>query len=201
MTLGRTAEGKIKIKTDGTAGLRAVECGCCVAGPCIGFGMSEAGCPSFKDLTGATAITMTHVPAYGQTVTAYLNMIAPFSSVEYVIDDGWQGVSVSGGSGLCGANLGQIAYGNHRYARWYISRKDGECVCTIETGAYGGNGGDYSYGYQGNIIVPIANIFGTHTIPETGEGCTSVMDFDADGNLIDLSYCNPIEASSTVTIS
>ncbi len=29
MTLGRTSAGKIKIKTDGTAGLRAVECACC----------------------------------------------------------------------------------------------------------------------------------------------------------------------------
>lgn len=29
MTLGRTAENKIKIKTDGADGLRAVECACC----------------------------------------------------------------------------------------------------------------------------------------------------------------------------
>ena len=196
MTLGRTSAGKIKIKTDTPKGLRAVECACCNPGPCDG-------CPSFEDLTGATAITMTHVPTGGETVTAYLNMIDPFSSVEYSIPDptGWEDVSVSGGSGLCGAELRQIAYGNHRYARWWISRKDGECVVTFETGAYGGNGADYTSGWLGNITVPIANIFGTHTIPETGEGCYSVMDYDADGNLIDRSYCNPIEASSTVTIS
>ena len=36
MTLGRTAAGKIKIKTDGDAGLRAVECACCNPGPCGG---------------------------------------------------------------------------------------------------------------------------------------------------------------------
>ena len=29
MTLGRTSANKIKIKTDGEAGLRAVSCGCC----------------------------------------------------------------------------------------------------------------------------------------------------------------------------
>lgn len=29
MTLGRTSDNKIKIKTDGSAGLRAVSCGCC----------------------------------------------------------------------------------------------------------------------------------------------------------------------------
>lgn len=39
MTLGRTAEGKLKIKTDGTAGLRAVECGCCnpIISSCCAF--------------------------------------------------------------------------------------------------------------------------------------------------------------------
>jgi hypothetical protein len=31
MTLGRTSAGKIKIKTDGDDGLRAVECGCCAS--------------------------------------------------------------------------------------------------------------------------------------------------------------------------
>ena len=41
MTLGRT-EGLIKIKTDGTAGLRAVECACCNPGPC-------EGCPDLID--------------------------------------------------------------------------------------------------------------------------------------------------------
>ena len=47
MTLGRTSEGKIKIKTDGDAGLRAVECGCC--GPCNG-------CKSLKDFGFATSV-------------------------------------------------------------------------------------------------------------------------------------------------
>jgi hypothetical protein len=39
MTLGRTSAGKIKIKTDGDDGLRAVECACCNPGPC-------GGCPA-----------------------------------------------------------------------------------------------------------------------------------------------------------
>ena len=52
MTLGRTAAGKIKIKTDGTAGLRAVECGCCVAGPC-------GGCPALEDVLTSTSFLVT----------------------------------------------------------------------------------------------------------------------------------------------
>jgi hypothetical protein len=45
MTLGRTSAGKIKIKTDGEAGLRAVECACC--GPC-------GGCPTILGALPAT---------------------------------------------------------------------------------------------------------------------------------------------------
>jgi hypothetical protein len=43
MTLGRTSDNKIKIKTDSPKGLRAVECACCNPGPC-------GGCP---DLIGS----------------------------------------------------------------------------------------------------------------------------------------------------
>ena len=46
MTLGRTSAGKIKIKTDTPKGLRAVNCACCVTGPC-------SGCPYLKDLMPA----------------------------------------------------------------------------------------------------------------------------------------------------
>jgi hypothetical protein len=45
MTLGRTTENKIKIKTDG--GLRAVECACCNPGPC-------GGCPTILGALPAT---------------------------------------------------------------------------------------------------------------------------------------------------
>jgi len=65
MTLGRTSSGAIKIKTDGTAGLRAVECACCETGPCNfpsvclegypnnGWGGDENGCStSFLTIPG-----------------------------------------------------------------------------------------------------------------------------------------------------
>lgn len=42
MTLGRTSSNAIKIKTDGTAGLRAVECACC-GGECKRFLLSLLG--------------------------------------------------------------------------------------------------------------------------------------------------------------
>jgi hypothetical protein len=45
MTLGRTSDNKIKIKTDG--GLRAVECACCNPGPC-------GGCPTILGALPAT---------------------------------------------------------------------------------------------------------------------------------------------------
>lgn len=47
MTLGRTSDNKIKIKTDGEAGLRAVSCGCCNPGPC-------GGCPTILGALPAT---------------------------------------------------------------------------------------------------------------------------------------------------
>ena len=196
MTLGRTSAGKIKIKTDGTAGLRAVECACCNPPLC-------GGCGSFGDLTQATAITMTHVPTGGETVSLNFNMTAPFSSVGYVIEDGNEGVSVSGSSGDCGAGINQFAYGFGRYAALGISRNDdNECVATIQTGGGGGNGGDFSATWQGNITVPIANIFGTHMIPETGESCYATFEFDeVTQETIVINNCYPIEALSSVTIS
>jgi hypothetical protein len=45
MTIGRSAANSIKIKTDGEAGLRAVECACC--GPC-------GGCPPLSDVLPAS---------------------------------------------------------------------------------------------------------------------------------------------------
>jgi hypothetical protein len=146
---------------------------------------------------------MTHVPTGGETVSLNYNMTAPFSSVGYVIEDGWEGVSVSGSSGDCGASINQFAYGFSRYAALSISRNDDNvCVATIQTGGGGGNGGDFSATWQGKITVPIADIFGTHTVPETGEGCQAIFDFDeATQEMINVGSCYPIEASSIVTIS
>jgi hypothetical protein len=146
---------------------------------------------------------MTHVPTGGETVSLNFNMTAPFSSVGYVIEDGNQGTEVSGSSGDCGAIINQFAYGFVRYAALGISRNDDNvCVATIQTGGGGGNGSDFSAIWQGNITVPIANIFGTHTIPETGQECVAVFDFDeVTQETIVINNCSPIEASSTVTIS
>ena len=100
MTLGRTSAGKIKIKTDGAAGLRAVECACCVTGPC-------SGCPDLKDL----------MPAIGdppQKPTSF-NWEVTLSGASWIIgnDDGQITTpSIGGVVDLTQLNWqGQLAYG------------------------------------------------------------------------------------------
>jgi hypothetical protein len=50
MTLGRTSSGAIKIKTDGDAGLRAVECACC-GGGCVIPLSEQGGLEAYPDAT------------------------------------------------------------------------------------------------------------------------------------------------------
>ena len=190
MTLGRTAEGKIKIKTDGDAGLRAVSCGCCGQGPC-------GGCPTFEDLTGATSVGFSHRPTGGESVGGYFDMVDPFTAIEYVIEDGMQGTLVTGESSACGAQISQNAYGFTRSAYFQIWRQDDECVVLIVTSGEGGDGGLFSARWSGAITVPLSQIFGTHTVPETGLSCNA--EYDEYGN--DIGGCTQIYASSLVTIS
>ena len=198
MTLGRTAEGKIKIKTDGDAGLRAVSCGCCGQGPSGPCG----GCPTFEDLTGATSVSISYQPGVGDPVGGYFDMVDPFTVIEYVIDDGMQGVWVTGQSSACGAQISQSSNGFNYFANFGISLKDNVCVASISSGVSGGNGGDYSMYLMGSITVPVSQLLGTHTITETGQSCYATLDFDeVTQETIVTNNCYPIEASSTVTIS
>jgi hypothetical protein len=198
MTLGRTEAGLIKIKT-GDSGLRAVSCGCCggqgPSGPC-------GGCPTFEDLTGATSVGISHTPTGADPVGGYFDMVDPFTAIEYVIEDGMQGTLVTGQSSACGAQISQNAYGFTRFAGFQISRQDGVCVAGIFSGGSGGNGADFSVIRQGSITVPVSQLFGTHSIPETGEACQAIFEFDEETQeTINVGSCYPIESSSTVTIS
>lgn len=60
MTLGRTTDNKIKIKTDSPKGLRAVECACCGCG-CNGVAIPENLRPLFESAT-INSITMWGYP-------------------------------------------------------------------------------------------------------------------------------------------
>ena len=197
MTLGRTEAGLIKIKT-GDAGLRAVSCGCCGQGPSGPCG----GCPTFEDLTGATSVGISHTPTGADPVGGYFDMVDPFTAIEYVIEDGMQGTLVTGESSACGAQISQNAYGFTRFAGFHISRQDGVCVAEISSGGSGGNGADFSAIWQGSITVPVSQLFGTHTVPETGQSCYATWDFDeVTQETIVTNNCYPRETSSTVTIS
>ena len=57
MTLGRTDKGAIKIKTDGTLGLRAVNCACCgECDPCYEVSLNK---PLLATIKSATSVSAT----------------------------------------------------------------------------------------------------------------------------------------------
>jgi hypothetical protein len=68
MTLGLTSSGAVKIKTDGEAGLRAVECACCNPGPCGG------GCKTLAngfDFPTAVSVSVAYTPPDLSWIMAY----------------------------------------------------------------------------------------------------------------------------------
>ena len=82
MTLGRTSENKIKIKTDTPKGLRAVECGCC--GNCSFGAFSTTpieGAEKFKYLTYETTINHS-TPGFNSTLESWYMECAPSGTNE-----------------------------------------------------------------------------------------------------------------------
>ena len=61
MTLGRTSDNKIKIKTDGEAGLRAVGCACC------GGGLGSCGCSPMSAAVKTAIASATQVTVNGNS--------------------------------------------------------------------------------------------------------------------------------------
>ena len=132
----------------------------------------------------------------------YFDMVDPFTVLEYVIEDGWQGVLVTGQSSACSAHILQSAYGFNYFAGFGISLKDNVCVAEISSGVSGGNGSDFSTGYMGSITVPVSELFGSHTITETGQSCQAIWEWDEETQqTINVGSCWPVEAYATVTIS
>ena len=106
MTLGRTAAGKIKIKTDGDAGLRAVECACCNPGPC-------GGCPLLDNVLSATSYSLSY--SISNVPSNYFGSGAPCLTMENEI------ITIPGSS--CGA-----------WAHWtafFLRKENGKCYVEI----------------------------------------------------------------------
>jgi hypothetical protein len=83
MTLGRTSENKIKIKTDGEAGLRAVSCGCC--GNCLFDAFSPTptpieGAPKFKYLTYEFTMPLYDFSGFNSGLNSWRLDCAPYTT-------------------------------------------------------------------------------------------------------------------------
>ena len=199
MTLGRTSDNKIKIKTDGTAGLRAVECGCC--GPC-------GGCPSLTAaMDGATSITI------GGTVSGIvipaqsLSIVEPYGYVEYSADDEWAYAPGSAGSDRCGAANGLTRYeyyGHGLSVSVSFSILKENNVCKVALSAFYSFFGPADYGANGwgGTTIPLANLIGTHSFTFPVTGCQQFhIGEDSDGNAIYETRCNTVNYSAVITIS
>jgi len=195
MTLGRTSDNKIKIKTDG--GLRAVSCACCNPGPC-------GGCPSLTAaMDGATSITI------GGSVNGVvippqtLSIVEPYGSVEYSADDEWAYAPGSAGAGGCGAGNGLTRYEYYGHAQsvsisFSISKEDEECKVALNASYNFFGPADYSASGSGGTTIPLANLIGTHSFEFPVTGC--YYPTDEEGNPLP-SQCGTVNYSAVIAIA
>jgi len=199
MTLGRTSAGKIKIKTDSPKGLRAVECGCCGGnGSCLG-------CETLEEITGVSALRIIHQPTGGELVDSYFLIVPPFTNFgDEIIDDEMGGnyLFLSGNSSFCGAGISQRQYSFTRFAFFGIGKQGDQCMATITSGGYGGNGSDFYANWSGSITVPLSALFGSHIIFETGESCQQEFgEWNEELGAPDtITTCTPTQTTSVVII-
>jgi hypothetical protein len=199
MTIGRSAANSIKIKTDGEAGLRAVSCGCCCPG-----------CTTFRAITEATSIVITHSRPRWYTTSKSFSTIAPTKTENVSLASGPYGegpyyfTTFTCDPTICSVTSMQSFSSESGYTftssvSVQFSVVDGECVAVITTSAY-----EYlvfdqlsveppppyvSIQLNGSIQVPLSQLFGTHQIPETGW----IGEFSTGDTL-------PTSATSTVII-
>jgi hypothetical protein len=178
MTLGRTTSGAIKIKSDDLGGgLRAVECACC--GPC-------AGCPALTTkIDDVTSVTIGGTVSDGKYFTYNLpaqtvEIIAPFTPVQYSNQDLGANVIGTASGSLCGAgNSAKYDWrGTFFGSNWVdvgvnfsFIKNDG--VCKVLLSAFYSFGGDafYTAHGSGGKFIQVANLIGTHSFLFPVAGC------------------------------
>ena len=202
MTLGRTSSGAIKIKTDGEAGLRAVSCACC--NPCDG-------CTTFRAITEATSIVITHTRPGWYTTSKNFSTTAPAKTENVILASGPYGggpyyfTTFTCDPTICSVTSMQSFSSESGYTftssvSVQFSVVDEECVAVITTYAMEQLSIDQlnveppppytAIQLNGIIQVPLSELFGTHQIPETGW----IGEFSSGETL-------PTSATSSVTIA
>ena len=158
MTLGRTSAGKIKIKTDGTAGLRAVECACCNPSPCGGCKLKEM-IPSSSVVVTFPYLTLSagikNLQFLFFTDPYSINFIEPFEANyphAYNIDD--CGIAMSGEGFIAGEN----------YSFYLSVGKNGECELNVEVVSTVPDGEGGIFGFEGSKIIRKEEFFKTHQV-------------------------------------
>jgi len=136
MTFGRTSDNKLKIKTDGEAGLRAVSCGCC--GPICGwpaFSTPMEGAKRFKYLT--TEISANY----------------SFSNFDPALQSGWLQCAPAGDLGFTCMPMGSFQSGDSRNvvykATFHVFFDEyNNCVCDVPKATGSDSRYEWSHGGQ-----------------------------------------------------
>jgi hypothetical protein len=206
MTLGRTSDNKLKIKTDGEAGLRAVSCACCTPG------LSCGECPVLEDAIEATSITIGGTISDGQYFTFNLtsqsvSIVEPFAPVEYSTQDLDAEVAGTASGSLCGA-ANSVSYNwGASYVNvgvsFTITKGAEECEFSIGASYVFGGPADYGANGSGGITVAQANLMGTHSFAFPVTGCRQIeVGYDEEmGMPIYETQCNTSNYSAVITIS